>query len=337
MPRLVIRSHDDRLREYLLGIAAAQGGVQLVLESPPVHAAIHLLEVHTPGFIDPVVLVAKALGPTTPQGTPLQLKLPDATHAGLVSASKPPRESDDDLDWLQTGPTSMSELALGSMRPSAPPDSMPPPVSDTARTLAPFLRLLVETRDAVRFAALVTPLGPTIRSLLEQSQTVQAWRLCSTLDVIAAEGSDRSEYARSMLGCFADLALLTPVAEKLLDGQADKEGAAAKLLVHAQKVGARALYAARVNRHGDDARRRFVDTCKLVGPGAASTIRKGLERLESRLSVPGAIAIAEDLVAAVPIGVHDLELDAVLGRYTRMPVRGLAERAIEVLARTRPG
>jgi hypothetical protein len=354
MPILVTRSEDDRLRDYLIGIAVAAGAVQLALERVPADGSIHLIQIHTPGFRDPLVLLARPLGPTTPQGTPLQLRLPDASHVARTPAvaspppPPPPRtQVDDDLDWLQTGPVShdfssfppgpspstapsgLETAAVRSGFPSAPP-------SGNAGSFAPFLRSLADAHDAATFAAIIAPLPGTIRSLFEQSQTVQAWRLCSTLALIAGEGSERAEHARSMLSCFSDLALLTPIAERLLDGAPDKEGAAVKLLVHAGKVGARALYAARVQRHGDDARRRFVEAFKLVGASTASTIRKGLERIEQRLSVPGAAAIAEDLIVCVPVGVFDEALDAALVRFSRAPNPVLAGHAREILARTRP-
>jgi serine/threonine-protein kinase len=269
--------------------------------------------------------------------------------------------SEDPSDWLEHGTPCIVPSGPASFVPASAASSVPPssrsglevatgpitshgrdfPEGDPARAVAPFLRQIAELTDPVRFGALVAPLGEKIRALLQQGHASAAWRLCSTLEMIAAErsrggGPSRAEHARTLLAIFSDRELLGPLAERALDGLRDKDGSATKLLVRAGNVGAHALYSARVKeRHARfEVRERFINALREIGAGAVPTIRDALERLESRLGVPGAVAIAEDLLKAVP-EVEDEALSAILVRYARTPLKVLALTATNVLPRVR--
>ena len=91
------------------------------------------------------------------------------------------------------------------MAPAGVPGSAPQAASfeppDVARLMVPFLRQLADTKDAREFSALVAPVEPQIRALLEQGHAATVWRLRSTLDMIAAErpsetGESRASAAR---------------------------------------------------------------------------------------------------------------------------------------------
>jgi serine/threonine protein kinase len=201
--------------------------------------------------------------------------------------------------------------------------SMAPEASETARNVAAFVKRLVDTIDPVKFAALLAGIEPKIRMLFEQGYTGPAWRLCSALDMIARDKGPRAEHAYAALPAFSDREILTKLAEKSLDFMEDKEGTATKFVVRAGNRGAHALYSARLKHAVFEARERFVSMLVDIGVAGLPTIKAGLERLEPKLGVPGALGMAEDLLRAVP-EVADDDTAHIVARYVKSNVNSLA-------------
>jgi hypothetical protein len=210
--------------------------------------------------------------------------------------------------------------------------SMAPEASETARNVAAFVKRLVDTLDPAKFGALLAGIEPKIRMLFEQGHTGPAWRLCSALDMIARDKGPRAEQALAALAPFSDRELIAKLAEKSLDFLEDKEGTATKFVVRAGNRGAHSLYAARLKHTVFEARERFVARLVDIGPAALPTIKAGLERLEQKLGVPGALGMAEDLLRAVP-EVADEELAQIIARYVKSNVNSLALGATIALPR----
>ena len=72
VPRLVAHI-DGGLLDYVRGVAHKQGTISLPLVSPPEEGLIHVLEIHAPGYDEPLIVLAIAAGPPTPAGYPLRL------------------------------------------------------------------------------------------------------------------------------------------------------------------------------------------------------------------------------------------------------------------------
>ena len=83
-PVLTTRLGDRRDRGYLAWVAIANEVAHLPLESAPVDASPHALEIHVAGIDEPLVLIAEPLGPPDGDGFPLRLRpLDDAQAATL--------------------------------------------------------------------------------------------------------------------------------------------------------------------------------------------------------------------------------------------------------------
>ena len=182
---------------------------------------------------------------------------------------------------------------------------------------------LMETTDEAKFAAAVPKIDAKIRPLMNDGQSGTLWRLRCTLEMIAGESSRRAPHATLLLRTLGDTALLGPIAEKALAGFEDREGTASKLVARAGKHGAYALYAARLKHATFEPRERFVTILHDMGAHSLVMITAALERLESRLSHPGATALAEDLLKALP-GVPNEATAAVVARYARSETPALA-------------
>jgi serine/threonine-protein kinase len=267
-----------------------------------------------------------SLPPPSSQRPPLRTSSPSITGMPAVNAIRPPAPSYSSIHDPRTGPRD-NELMLGSSSMAPPPQS---DKADEARAMATFLRQLMDTRDDVKFAAAVPKIDAKIRPLMAEAQSGTLWRLRCTLDMIAAEGSKRAPYAQQLLGTLSDQSLLGPLAEKALAGFEDREGTASKLIARAGKRGAYALYAARLKHSTFEPRERFVTILQDMGAGSMTTIAAALERLESRLSHPGATALAEDLLKALP-AIQDEPTAKIVSRYARSEVVSLALAATAAL------
>jgi serine/threonine-protein kinase len=226
-----------------------------------------------------------------------------------------------------------------SMRAQTPSFASVPPMmspqvdrTDEARAMATFLRQLMETTDEAKFAAAVPKIDAKIRPLMADGQSGTLWRLRSALEMIAAESSSRAPHARQLLATLSEPALLGPLAEKALTGFEDREGTASKLIARAGKPGAYALYAARLKHATFEPRERFIAILQDMGANALAMIAAALERLESRLGHPGATALAEDLLKALPT-VQDEATGTIVSRYARSNMSSLAVVATAALPR----
>jgi serine/threonine protein kinase len=103
LPVLVADLADDEAREVLDAAAFGGGRVWVPLETAPVNAAAHVLEVHTPSA-EPFHYIAHPLGPPTDDGFPLRLQpMPNA-----VGRTAPPRTARD----FVRGRRSQTSMAL---------------------------------------------------------------------------------------------------------------------------------------------------------------------------------------------------------------------------------
>jgi hypothetical protein len=126
--------------------------------------------------------------------------------------------------------------------------------------------------------------------------------------------------------------VLVLLAEYALDALKDRDGFSRKLVSRAGNAGAHAAYTARTKHSVFEARERFIALLRDIGAEALPTVRVALERLESRLSVPGALWIAEDLLRSIP-DVADEELGQCVARYAKTQTPSLALLATLALHR----
>ena len=73
-PILVADLADDAGRDFIAGVALANGVVHLHLVSAPVDATTHKLELYTPSHVAPTLFLAEPLGPPTSAGFPLRVR-----------------------------------------------------------------------------------------------------------------------------------------------------------------------------------------------------------------------------------------------------------------------
>src|SRR4051812_36416550 len=79
MPVLVAELADDESRDILEAAAFAGSRVFIPLETAPVSAAQHVLEVHLPSAAEPLLFLAEPLGPPNEDGFPLRIRsMPNA-------------------------------------------------------------------------------------------------------------------------------------------------------------------------------------------------------------------------------------------------------------------
>ena len=241
-----------------------------------------------------------------------QIMAAQAKRAAAQAAQSkpvPPPPSSSDSDWLQRGSGSI-ELAVSST-PGVSPRS------ELTNDPSAFMRRLVSTTEPRQFAELVGPLESAIPELAQQQQVETLWRLASTLDMLATEGPElpgsRAAASKALLRVLHDPSTLAPVAARVLS---PGDLAGERLITSAGAFGAHALYSARVRATDPEARPRFVNALRAIGPAAMPVLRGGLERLADRLNAAGATTIAEDLLLALP-PLHDEALGALVSAYAR--------------------
>jgi serine/threonine protein kinase len=273
-----------------------------------------------------------------PGRTSSQGKLPAVRVMAPSYSDMAPQSSRPGQVLPSLGPPSMrasqidlsAEAAAAGAIMSGSHVSMTPPASsegdEVGKAVATFLKNIVATTDPDKFAALVAPIEPKIRLLIEQGHIGPAWKLCSALTMIASEPPglmSRAEFARKALVVYADRGVLAQLAEYALDPLKDRDGLSRKLVSRAGDRGAHAAYSARTKHSVFEARERFIALLLEIGPAALPTIKKALLMLESRLTVSGALWIAEDVLKGVP-DVRDEELAQCIARYAKMPTPTLA-------------
>src|SRR5436190_4812668 len=109
-PLPVITTHllERRERGYLAWVAVAHEIAHLPLESPPIDASPHALEIHVDGYPEPLVVIAEPMGPPGDQGFPLLLRPLDETQEAelrleLFGGEPPPPTT------VPTGPPKMTQ------------------------------------------------------------------------------------------------------------------------------------------------------------------------------------------------------------------------------------
>jgi serine/threonine protein kinase len=273
---------------------------------------------------------------------PSSASMPAARPASASSASMPAYRSSSaslpSMPAYRSSAPSQGPADSGLAHPSIVPGSamgamVQGSISDggeDSRQMAAFLQKLLQTTDTERFAAAVPQIDARVRALMADKQAGPLWRLRSTLEIIAGETTPRAAHAKQLLRTLSDRELLAPIADRSLDGLADRDGTARKMIVRAGKNGAYALYGSRLRDAGYEARERFVAILQEMGAPAMSMLRAGLERLESRLSHQGATALAEDLLKALPPVTDEATAD-LIARYTRVPADSLVLLATTAL------
>jgi serine/threonine-protein kinase len=92
LPVLVADLADEEARDVLEAAAFTGGRIWVPLETAPVSASPHVLEVHTPGG-EPFLYLAEPLGAPTADGFPLRIRaMPDASSAAADRTAQPPAQ-----------------------------------------------------------------------------------------------------------------------------------------------------------------------------------------------------------------------------------------------------
>ena len=132
LPVITTRRPDRRDRGYLAWVAVANEIAHLWLESAPIDASTHVLEIHVDGFNDPLVVLAEPLGAPTDKGFPLKLRPLDEHHEAVLRhelfggpAPEPPKKP-------SLPPPTVTQVtpAAGVESPRRAPSSVPPPLSE---------------------------------------------------------------------------------------------------------------------------------------------------------------------------------------------------------------
>ncbi len=133
---------EKRERGYLAWVAVANEVAELPLESPPIDASEHALEIHVEGYDQPLVVLAEPMGPPTAQGFPLRLKPLDDRHETvlrmeLFSGGAPPVEEKKPHKISQvTPPTGFFAGKWTGIEGGGPPPSSRPLSQHHAMALA---------------------------------------------------------------------------------------------------------------------------------------------------------------------------------------------------------
>jgi len=86
LPVITSRRPDRRDRGYLAWVAVAHEIAHLPLETAPIDASMHVLEIYVEGFEDPLVVLAEPAGAPDADGFPLRLQPLDDDHANALRA-----------------------------------------------------------------------------------------------------------------------------------------------------------------------------------------------------------------------------------------------------------
>jgi serine/threonine-protein kinase len=130
LPVITTRRPDRRDRGYLAWVAVAGEVAHLPLETAPIDASTHVLEIYVEGFDEPLVVLADPAGAPDDRGFPLRLTPLDEAHAGAL------RQELFGAAAAGSSPAPESPRESPSLRPLAPPaaphkrtSSIPPPLS----------------------------------------------------------------------------------------------------------------------------------------------------------------------------------------------------------------
>src|SRR3954470_19943929 len=84
LPVITTRRPDRRDRGYLAWVAVAGEIAHLPLETAPIDASTHVLEIYVDGFDEPLVVLADPSGAPDASGFPLRLSPLDEEHAAAL-------------------------------------------------------------------------------------------------------------------------------------------------------------------------------------------------------------------------------------------------------------
>ena len=91
LPVLVADLADDEAHDILEAAAFTGSQVFVPLDTAPVNASQHVLEVHLPSMAEPIFYLALPLGPPTEDGFPMRISpMPDAAPRATPSEAPPP-------------------------------------------------------------------------------------------------------------------------------------------------------------------------------------------------------------------------------------------------------
>src|SRR5688572_9176669 len=131
LPVITTNLLERRERGYLAWVAVAHEIAHLPLESPPIDASPHALEIHVDGFAEPLVVIAEPMGPPGEQGYPLLLRPLDqeqqaALRAELFGGEAAPPST------RPAAPPKITQVtpATGFTPPKRAQSTIPPPLSE---------------------------------------------------------------------------------------------------------------------------------------------------------------------------------------------------------------
>ena len=131
LPVITTRRPDRRDRGYLAWVAVAGEVAHLPLETAPIDASTHVLEIYVEGFDEPLVVLADPAGAPDATGFPLRLTPLDEAHADAL------RQELFGAAAAANEPAPESPRETPSLGPLAPPvapthtrtSTIPPPLS----------------------------------------------------------------------------------------------------------------------------------------------------------------------------------------------------------------
>jgi eukaryotic-like serine/threonine-protein kinase len=117
---------ERRERGYLAWVAIANEVAELPLESPPIDASTHALEIQVEGFDEPLVVLAEPMGAPTDQGFPLRLHPLDDAQAATLRAElfAGSETADETTPQAKHKISHVSAPSLGSQAETLPPPSL---------------------------------------------------------------------------------------------------------------------------------------------------------------------------------------------------------------------
>ncbi len=131
LPVLTTHRADRRDRGYLAWVAVANEVAHLHLDSAPIDAIPHALEIYVSGVDEPLVVIAEPMGQPTDEGFPLRLRPLDAAHEEVLRfelfggppPSAPPTVREDPKRFAFMTPATAFEL------PPTASSTIPPPLT----------------------------------------------------------------------------------------------------------------------------------------------------------------------------------------------------------------